>query len=239
MGATYIQERLDLTPCHRKHIEAVTNSTHLLHQILLQIGMDDENSYDIATDLIHSFGSLRGVCFSSPEALTTIPGMTEQFAKILVMLPHLASHLFEENLCSKPKLCMESLLKTIWLESCQSGTAHFFVLYLNRFNKIIKKDKMFRGTGNIIRVYPREVVKDALLFQATHIVTALYSPNDPIESYYFREDIFDATDILRLGYKYHIDLTPQQIVIWKHDRYWDLGRTLTPDSINSSQLWEI
>ena len=76
METTYGQDLRDLTQCHRKHLEAIANSTDFLHQILIQMGMTDENTYDIAADLIHSFGSLRGVCFSSAESLITASSVT-------------------------------------------------------------------------------------------------------------------------------------------------------------------
>ncbi len=53
----------------------------------------------------------------------------------------------------------------------------FYVLYLDSRNRIIAEESLFRGTINGAAVYPREVVKQALLHNAAFVIFAHNHPS--------------------------------------------------------------
>ncbi|MCO6537769.1 MAG: DNA repair protein RadC [Gilliamella sp.] len=53
----------------------------------------------------------------------------------------------------------------------------FCVLYLNSQNRIIALEELFRGTINESSVYPREIVKQVLYYQATAIILVHNHPS--------------------------------------------------------------
>lgn len=53
----------------------------------------------------------------------------------------------------------------------------FRVLYLNAQNQLIESSEMFKGTINTAAVYPREVVKAALSFNAAAVILAHNHPS--------------------------------------------------------------
>ena len=66
-----------------------------------------------------------------------------------------------------------------WLRLYCAGLEHevFLVLYLNAHHVLIEAMSMFRGTLTQTAVYPREVVKTALAFNAAAVVLAHNHPS--------------------------------------------------------------
>lgn len=68
---------------------------------------------------------------------------------------------------------------------CQYKLLHhehevFFVLFLNHKHRLITASEMFRGTIDCASIYPREVVKEALLQNASAVILAHNHPSgDP------------------------------------------------------------
>ena len=54
----------------------------------------------------------------------------------------------------------------------------FAVLYLNSHNQLIAFEEAFRGTLNQTSVYPREIVKSALMHNAGAVVMAHFVPRN-------------------------------------------------------------
>lgn len=53
----------------------------------------------------------------------------------------------------------------------------FGVLYLNQQNQVIKFEEMFRGTLNETSVYPREIAKQTLIYNAVSVILVHNHPS--------------------------------------------------------------
>lgn len=54
---------------------------------------------------------------------------------------------------------------------------HFVVLYLNNQNELIKVETLFMGTINAVEIHPREVLKQALKYNAAAVIFAHNHPS--------------------------------------------------------------
>ncbi len=96
---------------------------------------------------------------------------------------------------SEAKKILERLFKaedlhatniTAVMDYCQLNIAHlehevFGVLFLNNQNRLIKKQVLFTGTIDSCSVYPREVAKKALFYNASNIILFHNHPSGALE----------------------------------------------------------
>ncbi|WP_063664820.1 RadC family protein [Aliivibrio fischeri] len=67
---------------------------------------------------------------------------------------------------TSPELTKEYVRTLLFKEDRE----HFYVIYLNQGHSIIKSECLFSGTTNAAPVYPREVVKNALKYNASALI---------------------------------------------------------------------
>lgn len=93
-----------------------------------------------------------------------------------------------EDRLRKPEFAFRSSADTLnYLKLKLADLEHevFSVLYLDTQHRLLKNKELFRGTINGAAVYPREVVKAALEFNAAAVILAHNHPSgitDPSES---------------------------------------------------------
>jgi len=102
---------------------------------------------------------------------------------------------------------------------CQLHLAHleyetFSILFLDNKNRLIKFEKMFRGTINSASVYPREVIKAALAHNASNIILTHNHPSghtEPSEAdRHITKKLLDALALLDIHVIDHIIVGPDQ-----------------------------
>jgi DNA repair protein RadC len=71
--------------------------------------------------------------------------------------------------------------KYVQLQIGSSEVEVFCVMFLNTQNQLIEFKKMFTGTIDSAGVYPREIVKEALLLNAKSIIIAHNHPSGALE----------------------------------------------------------
>ena len=82
-----------------------------------------------------------------------------------------------ESRLSRPKHILSSSLDTkkyLCLQFANLEYESFRVMFLDSQNGLIETNELFRGTINAAQVYPREVVKAALAFNAASVIFAHY-----------------------------------------------------------------
>jgi len=67
-------------------------------------------------------------------------------------------------------------LATLFAEY-EQDVEHFVILFLNSQNRLIKSEKMFSGTINTAAVFPREIIKKVLEYNATDIILSHNHPS--------------------------------------------------------------
>jgi len=159
----------------------------LLELILFQV-LPRIDTKPIAKDLIASFGNLAEVVAAPVEKLTKVKGIGPNTAQHLKLLQQVSIRIGQSSVLNRPVLSSWNAL----LDYCRAamqfeGREQFRVLFLDRKNRLLADEVMGRGTVDRAPVYPREIVRRALVHEATAIILAHNHPSgDPTPS---RQDI--------------------------------------------------
>lgn len=96
----------------------------------------------------------------------------------------------------------------IQLQIGSSEAEVFCVMFLNTQNQLIEFRRMFTGTIDSASVYPREIVREALLLNAKSIIVAHNHPSGTLEPSQadrsITRQIKDACDLLDINLLDHI-----------------------------------
>ena len=146
--------------------------------IFLRVGVRGKSAVDLARELIRHFGTLNHLFAATQGEFSLIPGMgPAKFAQLQAVLEMsrraLAEELQQGNAFATPGSVRD------YLRLHLAGLKHevFFALWLDSQNRLIASEELFRGTLTQTSVYPREVVKKALLHNAAAVVLAHNHPS--------------------------------------------------------------
>jgi DNA repair protein RadC len=168
------------------HRGAQSLSDAELLAIFLRTGVQGTNVIELASLLIDDFGSLRKLFASSKADFCRRKGLGEaKYVQLQAVLEMTQRYLAEtiskgDALCSpaQTRLYLSSRLRDREREG-------FLLLYLDNQHQVIDDEVLFEGTINAAHVYPREVVKRALHYNAAAVILAHNHPSgiaEPSES---------------------------------------------------------
>jgi len=138
----------------------------------------------IARALLERFGDFAGVLSAPSERLGEIDGVGPSVITELRVVEAAAHRLAQARVMGRPAISSWAAL----LEYCRTSMAHrtteqFRVFFLDRKNVLIADEEQARGTVDHVPVYPREVVKRALLLDASALILVHNHPSgDPTPS---------------------------------------------------------
>lgn len=138
----------------------------------------------LARALLDRFGDFNGVLSAPPDQLDTLDGVGEAVICELKVVEAAAHRLSQSRIRQKQVLSSWDAL----LDYCRATMAHrpteqFRVFYLDRKNTLIADEEQAEGTVDHVPVYPREIVKRALLLNASALILVHNHPSgDPTPS---------------------------------------------------------
>ena len=146
--------------------------------IVLRTGIQGKSAVDLARDLLHEFGSLRGLLTCQQQEFCQHKGLgSAKFAQLQAVLEmarrHLGESLRREVNLTSPTASRE------YLRSVLRDYPHevFACLMLDNKHRVIALRELFSGSINSASVYPREVVKQALADNAAAVILAHNHPS--------------------------------------------------------------
>jgi DNA repair protein RadC len=150
--------------------------------IFLRTGIKGKTAVDVARDLLKDFGSLRALLEADFPQFSQTPGLglakyTQLQAVLEMARRHLSETLRRENALGDPDVTRRYLAARL------RGYRYevFAVLFLDNKHRVIEFEELFRGTIDGASVYPREVVKRALTFNAAAVILAHNHPSGVAE----------------------------------------------------------
>ncbi|MEQ9258259.1 MAG: DNA repair protein RadC [Roseovarius sp.] len=148
----------------------------------------------LARALLERFGDFNGVLSAPPDQIAAVEGAGEAVICELKVVEAAAHRLTQSRLRKRQVLSSWDAL----LEYCRATMSHrateqFRVFYLDRKNILIADEEQAEGTVDHVPVYPREIIKRALLLNASALILVHNHPSgDPTPS---QADISMTTQI--------------------------------------------
>ncbi len=160
-----------------EHGAEVLSDAELL-AIFLRVGVTGKSAVDLARDLLSQFGSLNGIFAATANQISDVHGMGSskyaQLQAIFEMSRHaLTEQLKENDALNSPQQVRDYLCLKLGALSREV----FMVLFLDAQNRVVATEEMFSGTLTQTSVYPREVVKRALHYNAASVIFAHNHPS--------------------------------------------------------------
>lgn len=125
----------------------------------------------LAKDLIKRFGSLGKVLYASPENLSLIPEIGNATIALFKLMQQVLQRVTQEQLLKKPIVGSWDQLITYARTSIGYKTKeNLHILYLNTKNMLITDEVHEHGSTNSISIYPREIAKSALYYDASSVI---------------------------------------------------------------------
>ncbi len=140
-------------------------------ELLLTLGTPRKDCKQPAKEALNKFGSLQAVLEADPKELQQVRGIGPNNIfglKIAqaVARRYLADRILEADFIQSSGDVIEYLSHNLR----ERKEEVFMVIYLNGRNQILGMEELFKGTLTSSAVYPREVVKKAIVNQAAALV---------------------------------------------------------------------
>ncbi|WP_407314285.1 RadC family protein [Desulfosporosinus sp. SB140] len=157
---------------------------HQILELLLFYAIPRKDTNELAHSLINKYGSLSGVLEADPKDLAKAPGLGENSAILLALIPSLARIYLKDRWGARPTLDSTAKAGEYVLTLCAGRTYEvFYVICLDAQHKVIYSALVHEGTIDQAPVYPRLIVETALRHKAQSVILAHNHPGGtPIPS---------------------------------------------------------
>lgn len=146
--------------------------------IILHTGSRKKNAVSMARDLLKRFGGITGLGFATDAELLSVPGIGPAKVTQLRAARLYGGLIYKDKAKESPILGdPDSISKLVGSYIQDPGREEFWVLMLDKQNRLIEMMPICMGTLNKSKVYPREVIKPALNHQAVKVIFAHNHPS--------------------------------------------------------------
>ena len=178
-------------------------------ELLLTLGTPRRDCKKPAREALREFKTFGGVLEARPEDLQRIPGIGSRNVFGLKLVHEVSRRFLKDRMMSRP-VCHSS--QEVYDYLCHAlrdlRTERFKVIFLDPKNQVIEEKTLFEGTVDSSAVYPREVIRDALRYEASALIFAHNHPSgDPEPSLCDREvtrDLVFAARVVQIKVLDHI-----------------------------------
>lgn len=158
--------------------------------IFLRTGTKGLSAIDLAYKILDEFSSLRNVFNANLDEFTKIKGVgPAKYVQLQAVLEMSSRHLKEtiekQSAITSPHDTRQFLKSQLRDRSYEV----FAAIFLDNRHQVIKFEELFRGTIDGASVYPREVVKKALEYNAAAMIVAHNHPSGIAEPSHADEQI--------------------------------------------------
>ena len=140
-------------------------------ELLLTLGTPRKDCKQSAKDALKKFGSLKDVLEASPSELKKIKGIGDNNVFGLKIAQSVSRRFLADRIIDKEFIrSADEVIDYLKHNLRDKSREVFLVIYLNGRNQILNMEELFEGTLSTSAVYPREVVKRALVNDAAALV---------------------------------------------------------------------
>ncbi len=150
--------------------------------IFLRTGVAGKSAIDLARDLIATFGGLAGLLAASQHEFCKAKGLgAAKYVQLQAVMEinrrYLREAITGRDVMNSPEATRD------YLKLRLRGLSHevFACLFLDNRHRVIEYQELFRGTIDGASVHPREVLKEALRWNAAAVIFAHNHPSGVAE----------------------------------------------------------
>ncbi len=148
--------------------------------LLIGSGTRGCSAVELARNLLGDFGSLRTL-LAAERARWTRKGIgPARYAAIQAAVELARRHLHEELRSGQPLTTPQATFRFLQAQLRDRPYEVFCCLHLDNRHRLIAFEELFRGTVDCAQVHPREVLRQALLHNATAVILAHNHPSGGI-----------------------------------------------------------
>jgi len=178
-------------------------------ELLLTLGTPRKDCKMAAKETLKRFKRLRGVLEAEDAELLEIKGVGPHNIFGIKLVQEVARRFLREKMMSRP-VCHSSreVFDFLYHSLRDSKKEKFKVLFLDAKNYILDEKTFFEGTVDSSAVYPREIMKSAIRFNASSLIFVHNHPSgDPAPSESDKEitkELVFAANIIQIKVLDHI-----------------------------------
>ena len=150
--------------------------------LCLGSGTRGQSALDLARQLMAQFDGIAGLLAADPVQLQSVAGMGNACVACLSAIWELYQRILLEQVIKRDVLTSSAATRK-YLKARFLGCQHevFSCLFLNNQHHVVTLEELFRGTIDGAAVYPREVVKRCLHYNAAAVIFAHNHPSGVAE----------------------------------------------------------
>ncbi len=151
---------------------------HQILELLLFYALPQRDTNELAHKLIDRFGSLSRVFDTDPKDLQSIGGISENTSALIALIPQL-SRIYQKDRMRSMTVVDSSTKACEYVQTLFTGRLYeaFFVICMDKNNKIQHEVKVCEGTIDEVPCYPRLVMETVLRHQAQKVIFAHNHPS--------------------------------------------------------------
>jgi DNA repair protein RadC len=164
-----------------KHGASALSEAELI-AVFLRSGISGTSAIDLGRELINRFGSMRKVFGATIDEIASVRGLgPAKYAQLQAVVEMtrraLTEEMGERDSMSSPRAVREFLCLSLGTRPHEV----FMAMFLDAQNRVLASEELFRGSLTQTSVYPREVVKTALRYNAAGVIFAHNHPSGVAE----------------------------------------------------------
>jgi DNA repair protein RadC len=150
--------------------------------IFLRTGISGKSAVELGRDLLARFGSLHRLFAAPLEDVAAIRGLGPAKYVQLQAVVEMARRALAEQIQDRDAMSSPQAVRD-YLRLSLGARPHevFVAMFLDAQNRLLGCEELFRGTLTQTSVYPREVVKTALRYNAAGVIFAHNHPSGVAE----------------------------------------------------------
>ncbi|HOI45954.1 MAG TPA: DNA repair protein RadC [Candidatus Aminicenantes bacterium] len=178
-------------------------------EMLLSLGTPRRDCREQAKEVLREFKTLRGVLEAPAAELQRIRGIGTHNVFGLKFIQEVSRRFLRDRMMGRP-VCHSSreVFDYLYHALRDQKKELFKVIFLDTKNQVIEEKTLFEGTVDSSAVYPREIIKDALRYEASSLIFVHNHPSgDPDPSFCDREitrDLVFAALVMQIKVLDHI-----------------------------------
>lgn len=150
-------------------------------ELLLTLGTPRRDCKATAREVLKEFKTFRGVLEAPARDLQRVPGIGPRNLFGIRLVHEVSRRFLKDRMMGRP-VCHSSkeVFDFLYHALRDLKREQFKVIFLDTKNQVIEEKTLFEGTVDSSAVYPREVIRDALLYEASALIFAHNHPSgDP------------------------------------------------------------